>query len=69
MIRQLRSRSGQAILGSLCSAVAIQGLVLVTGVLAARVLGPIDRGHLALIWTVALVLAQFGTLGLPRCYL
>lgn len=52
-------------LGSLGSAVATQGFVLVTGILAARLLGPIDRGHLALIWTVTLVLSQLGTLGLP----
>ncbi len=47
------------------SAVAIQGFVLVTGILAARLLGPMARGNLALIWTVTLVLGQFGTLGLP----
>lgn len=65
MIGRLRRAGGPAILGSLGSAVAIQGFVLVTGILAARLLGPTDRGHLALVWTVTLVLAQFGTLGLP----
>lgn len=64
MIGQLRT-AGPAILGSLGTAVATQGFVLVTGILAARLLGPTDRGHLALVWTVTLMLTQLGTLGLP----
>jgi O-antigen/teichoic acid export membrane protein len=51
--------------GGLGTAVLIQGFVLVTGVLAARLLGPTDRGHLALVWTFTLVVVQLGTLGLP----
>ena len=65
MIGRLRQGGRPAILGSLASGVATQGLVLVTGILAARLLGPTDRGHLALIWTITLILAQFGSLGLP----
>lgn len=43
----------------------LQASVLISGVLAARLLGPEDRGLLALMWIVALVLAQLGTLGIP----
>lgn len=42
-----------------------QFVLLASGVLAARLLGVEDRGHLALLWIVALVLAQGGGLGLP----
>lgn len=65
MIGRLRGASGHALVGGLGSAVATQGFILVTGILAARLLGPVDRGHLALIWTVSLLLTQLGSLGLP----
>jgi len=65
VIARLRTALGSAVAGSLASAVAIQGFVLITGVLAARLLGPQDRGYLALIWTVTLVVSQLGTCGLP----
>ena len=44
---------------------ALQATVMLTGILAARLLGPENRGLLALIWVVAVALAQFGTLGVP----
>lgn len=65
MIGRPRGAGGRAVLGGLGYAVAHQSVLLVTGILAARLLGPIDRGHLALIWTITLVVTQFGTLGLP----
>ena len=40
-------------------------LVVVSGVLVARSLGPEDRGYLALLTVVAGVFAIVGTLGLP----
>ncbi|MDA0142109.1 oligosaccharide flippase family protein [Solirubrobacter deserti] len=43
----------------------LQGTVLVSGVLAARLLGPEQRGELALLWVVALALAQLGAMGGP----
>lgn len=42
-----------------------QFVLLASGVLAARLLGAEDRGHLAMLWIVALVLAQVGGMGLP----
>ncbi|UUY02900.1 oligosaccharide flippase family protein [Svornostia abyssi] len=53
-------------LDSLASSVVLQGLVLVSGVIAARILGPTDRGLLALLWVVALSITQFGTFGVPQ---
>lgn len=44
----------------------IQAFVLVTGIVVARVLGPEDRGYLALLWVIGLTLNQFGTLGVPQ---
>lgn len=42
-----------------------QLVLLASGILAARLLGAEDRGHLALLWIIALVLAQVGSMGLP----
>ncbi len=49
----------------LASGFYVQALLLVTGIVAARILGPDERGQLALIWIVVLTLVQLGTLGLP----
>jgi O-antigen/teichoic acid export membrane protein len=43
----------------------LQATVAVSGVLAARLLGPDDRGRLALLWVVAIAAGQLATLGLP----
>jgi O-antigen/teichoic acid export membrane protein/O-antigen ligase len=45
--------------------VASQLVLVVSGVLAARILGPQDRGYLALLVLVPLVLAQLGHMGVP----
>ncbi len=50
---------------SLASGVLNQGALLVTGVLAARALGPEGRGTQALLTLLPFVLSQVGTLGLP----
>lgn len=47
------------------SGIAVQFLILVTGILAARILGEEGRGQQALIWIVALTVAQVGMFGLP----
>jgi O-antigen/teichoic acid export membrane protein len=44
---------------------AIQGALLVSGVIVARLLGPENRGHLAFIVLAPLILSQIGHLGLP----
>ena len=54
-----------AIAGSLASGFLGQVLLLVTGILVARTLGPTDRGYLALLILLPAVLQQVGTLGLP----
>lgn len=65
MIALLRSPQARAVIDGLGSSVLIQACVLISGIAAARLLGPADRGNLALIWTVALTLSQLGSLGLP----
>lgn len=65
MISRLRSPQARAIIDGLGSSVLIQACVLISGIAAARLLGPGDRGNLALIWTVTLTLSQLGSLGLP----
>jgi O-antigen/teichoic acid export membrane protein len=42
-----------------------QGALVVSGVLVARALGPTDRGYLALLFLLPIVLQQVGTIGLP----
>jgi O-antigen/teichoic acid export membrane protein len=44
---------------------AVQPLLLVSGVIVARLLGVEDRGHLALLWVVSLSLAYLGAAGIP----
>lgn len=43
----------------------VQAAVLVSGILVARLLGVEDRGHLALLWVLALALTFVATTGLP----
>ena len=50
---------------SIATAFAIQALLIVSGVSAARILGAEGRGHLAALVLIAAVIAQAGTLGLP----
>jgi O-antigen/teichoic acid export membrane protein len=57
--------SRRPIAGSLLTAGLSQLVLVVSGVLVARSLGPEDRGYLALIVLVPTILAQLGNLGLP----
>lgn len=60
------SASGtRSALGSIATGAALQLTVAASGIMAARLLGVADRGRLALLWAVALVIAQLSTLGLP----
>ncbi|MGX6446638.1 lipopolysaccharide biosynthesis protein [Patulibacter sp. S7RM1-6] len=61
----MASKRTSQIAASLGAGIASQGLLLVSGVIAARLLGPADRGHLALIWTIVLTVTLLGSVGLP----
>ncbi len=58
--------SGRAIAETLLGNLAIQLLGVVTGVLSARLLGPVGRGDLATVYYYPTTLAQFGDLGIPQ---
>ena len=60
-----KSGAGRAVIGSLVASGSLQLLVIISGVLVARSLGPEDRGYFALLLVVAVVCALFGHLGLP----
>jgi O-antigen/teichoic acid export membrane protein len=51
-------------LGSLAAGVGGQLAIVVSGIVAARLLGPADRGHLAFLVLVPVILAKLGGLGL-----
>jgi O-antigen/teichoic acid export membrane protein/O-antigen ligase len=67
--RRLRARvltsSGRSVAGSLFASGSLQLLVILSGVLVARSLGPEDRGYFALLVVVGGVCALIGNLGLP----
>jgi O-antigen/teichoic acid export membrane protein len=51
--------------GALTTALASQALLVATGVVVARALGPDDRGLLALIFVLSAVVVQVGSFGVP----
>lgn len=65
LTRWLEPGRRRTVAEGLLSGFVLQGFLLITGVIAARLLGPADRGVLALVWVVALILSQLGGLGLP----
>ncbi len=60
-----RLRRERDTLVSLTAGFTQQSLLIVTGVLTARLLGPEDRGYLALLVLIPAILWQAGSLGLP----
>jgi O-antigen/teichoic acid export membrane protein len=58
-------RAGRPVAGSIAAGVYGQAALVVTGVIVARSLGPVDRGHIAFLLLLPSVLRQVGTLGLP----
>lgn len=52
-------------IGSMLSGSVSQGGLLISGVLSSRILGPEDRGYLALLILVPVLLCHLGSLGLP----
>jgi O-antigen/teichoic acid export membrane protein len=61
----LRISARGAVLGSVASGLAGQAALVVTGIVTTRTLGATDRGYLALVVLVPVVLQLVGTLGLP----
>jgi len=64
MLRRL-STADRATALSLITAFANQSVLVVSGVLIAHLLGPVKRGHLALLIFMPVVLFQVAHLGLP----
>jgi len=57
--------SSRPVVGSIGSSLYGQAVLIVTGVLAARALGPTDRGYLAFILLLESIVRQVGSMGLP----
>ena len=51
---------------SILAGVVGQALLVISGILVARVLGPEGRGYIALLVAFPVILSQLGTLGLPQ---
>jgi O-antigen/teichoic acid export membrane protein len=64
MLNRLRA-SAPSLSGSILTGLVAQGLLVVSGVLVARILGVQGRGYLALFVLFPTVLVQVGSLGLP----
>ena len=58
-------RLSSHLISSIATSLGGQVALLVSGVLAARLLGPEDRGNLALLVLIPIALSQLGNLGLP----
>lgn len=56
----------QSMFGSLTGSLAGQAALLISGIFAARILGPENRGHFALLSLIPVVICQIGTLGIEK---
>ena len=57
--------SRRPVVGSIASGLYGQGILVITGVVVARSLGPTDRGHLAFILLLESIVRQVGLVGIP----
>lgn len=64
-MRRALSALDRPTIGSLLTAAASQGALLASGVLSARMLGPENRGLLALLILIPTLVSEIGGLGLP----
>lgn len=55
----------QEVYESFVSGLVLQLLLLITGIIAARILGELGRGQQSLIWVIALITTQVAMFGLP----
>jgi O-antigen/teichoic acid export membrane protein len=62
---RVNSKAGRSVVGSLAASGGLQLLVIVSGVIVARSLGPTDRGYFALLLVIAVVCGLIGHLGIP----
>jgi O-antigen/teichoic acid export membrane protein/O-antigen ligase len=62
---RVNTKAGRSVVGSLAASGGLQLLVIVSGVIVARSLGPADRGYFALLLVVAVVCGLIGHLGIP----
>jgi O-antigen/teichoic acid export membrane protein len=65
LARTRRLAAPGAMVGSVATGVAAQVLLVVSGVIVARALGPEDRGVVALVFVLVAVVGQIGSLGVP----
>jgi O-antigen/teichoic acid export membrane protein len=63
--RRVRALADPATVGATAIGFWFQAVLVVTGVLSARMLGVEDRGLYALLWLFALSIGSLGTLGIP----
>lgn len=60
------TKTRRATVGSVMAGLAGQAILVVTGILAARILGVEGRGYLAMLTVFVAIVAQVGGLGLPQ---
>jgi len=60
------TKTRRATVASVMAGLAGQAILIVTGILAARILGVEGRGYLAMITVFVVIVAQIGGLGLPQ---
>jgi O-antigen/teichoic acid export membrane protein len=64
VLGRLRSPVRRATLGSIIAAIGLQAALVISGILSARLLGPTDRGYLALLILIPSTICQVGSLGI-----
>lgn len=66
MILRLNRELSFNVIQSICTSFLAQALLIVSGILTARILGPTGRGEFALLTIIPLITAQIGMLGMPQ---
>ena len=68
VLQRIRARPGlrRALSQTLLGSLVLQASLMASGVAVARTLGPVDRGHFALLTLVASLVTQIGAMGIPQ---